>query len=324
MGLCFYNRRTHQCAFYQVKGFLDNRKLPQLTPKNAPTLTLNYQVSHFLSGNFGGPTRYNDFLCYSKEEGRCNLFASDENGTVTTIMDTGPWEAGWTSITPGRFGGEGPYTDLLCYQASTGRYKVFEIDATGKPKEHPRQGQWRTDWNLMVSGHFGGKTGLSDLCSYKTDTGDIDLDQISAGGSSLTYTNMIRFKEKPQTWTHLIAAPFSGKATDDFLFYSRTTGEVAIYSIQLSEGKIRPGKVLFANEKDTYPVGPGAEVVLLSKTDDQGSQSYPYLLFYYPSLQGKPRGLFYEVRVNDRNAVMQKLAEPDWQSWDTITHWGPR
>ena len=78
---------------------------------------------------------------------------------------------------------------------------------------------WRTTWDIIVPGNFGG-SGRTDLLFYDRETGTGQFYSTDGGAIKelRTYTNWRR------SWDLIIPGDFGGDGHTDLLFYDRSAG----------------------------------------------------------------------------------------------------
>ncbi len=143
------------------------------------------------------------------------------------------WRTTWTQIVPGRFGGVGPFSDLLFYDQNAGVAEIYSTDGQGNITLMNSYGDWDTEWDLIVPGNFGGtpQTQQTDLLLYSRARGAAAFFDVSGRGN---ITLMNSYSDWDTDWDLIIPGNFGGTAMTqqtDILLYSRARGAAAFFDV---------------------------------------------------------------------------------------------
>jgi hypothetical protein len=116
-------------------------------------------------------------------------------------------------------------TDLLFYDQGAGYGEFYTTDGSGGIRFLRAQPGWRTTWDIIVPGNFGG-SGWTDLLFYDRETGTGQFYATDGGTIQQlrTYTNW------RTSWDLIIPGDFGGDGHTDLLFYDRSAGVGEFYT----------------------------------------------------------------------------------------------
>lgn len=158
-----------------------------------------------VAGDFGGGTGLTDLLFYNASTGASAFRAVTAAGALQPIGTDATWRQTWTSIVTGNFGGQTGRSDIMLYDSSVGEGWFYAIGDNATLEELGHSGGWRTTWKQIISGNFGGGTGLSDLLFYDASAGEGWFFPVLPGGTLGTA------KMDPDwrtTWTAIVPGRF--------------------------------------------------------------------------------------------------------------------
>lgn len=173
-----------------------------------------------------------DVLLYNARTGMVRVFTSDGQGHLSPLSPARSWEAGWSLLVPGFFGGRGPGTDLLAYRRmgdhGTGRFFTTDLQGRLSPLSSAFE---MPGASHVARGRFGFGPDAGDATSprflcYDSERGQMDAIAVSRGQSSV----LVSVGAFPRRWTHLVVGDFAGERRfSDFLFYDATNGQADLW-----------------------------------------------------------------------------------------------
>jgi hypothetical protein len=218
-------------------------------------------------GSFGGGAQ---LLFYERRAGEGEFWASTGNGGIGLVGETNTgWRTDWTFIVPGKFA-DGPNTDLLFYERSTGQGEFWSSNGDGTISLIGETNfGWRTSWQMIVPGNFTDGP-YTDLLFYDRDAGQGEFWSANGDGtiSMIGETN----SGWRSTWARIVPGGFlDGSNYTDLLFYDRDAGQGEFWR---SNGD---GTISMPGETNTDWRTSWANIVPGSFSDES---SYTDLLFY--------------------------------------------
>jgi hypothetical protein len=142
--LLFYEGSTGTGDFWRTDG---EGNVSQIGVSNTDW---NKDWGMIIPGHFSD-SPYTDHLFYEPSTGTGAFWRTDGHGNVSQIgVSNTNWNRDWTMIIPGRFS-DGPYTDLLFYEASTGTGEFWRTDGEGNVSLITSYTDWRQSWNIIIA-----------------------------------------------------------------------------------------------------------------------------------------------------------------------------
>jgi hypothetical protein len=258
--------------------------------------------THVVQGQFVGAGLC-QFIFYDSASGTIQIWmvgtSPDGHGHTYLLYEIPNWRPGYNLLVPGSFAlesGQVGLPELLCYDATQGVGEFYYIGSDPSVRLAYRYTDWRTSWNIIVSGNFGGD-GVSDLLFYGAAgaTGEfysVDNFQINR---LTTYTDW------RSSWKLIVPGNFGGSDFTDLVFYDSdgTTGE--FYSVNQGEIALLQSYTDWRGSWDEIIPG------------DFGGNGFTDLLFYD---QVGGTGEFYAVN-NGQISLLK--SNTDWRtSWTRI------
>ncbi|MFD4559450.1 hypothetical protein ACFWP5_34895 [Streptomyces sp. NPDC058469] len=132
-----------------------------------------------------------------------------------------------------------PTTAVLLYGSSgTGDfYQSLRGEQAGQLRLIGNNPGWRTTWEQIVPGNYGGATQCTDLLFYDPDAREGIFYAVGDNGALVA---LGKPNEWRSTWYEIIPGRFGGSTgLTDLLFYDRTVGEAEFYASE-GDGRMKP------------------------------------------------------------------------------------
>lgn len=137
----------------------------------------------------------------------------------------------WDAIIPGSFAEFGEHTDLLFYDRAAGLGEFYVTDPRGALQLLRRHTNFRTVWDVIVSGRFVEGSVGDSLLFYDREAGQGEFFGTDGHGA---VSLAAQHRNWRRTWSHIIPGRFdrgpSASGFDSLLFYERATGQAEFYA----------------------------------------------------------------------------------------------
>lgn len=269
--------------------------------------------THLVRGRFsptetvgGDEIAAQDILLYNARTGTVRFFASDGRGNLAALGRSRTWEAGWTHLVPGFYGGRGSRTDVMAYrrtgQRGTARFFTTDLQGSLRPLGEAFDFPGATH---IARGRFGfgpdaGTEATPRFLVYDTERGQLDAISVYRGDTSVL-TSIGAFRRR---WTHLVVGDYAGERRfSDFLFYDATNGETELWEWTEGGPEVRrPATPAPPPPPPPPPVAPSIQSICANSPIPAG-----YILVddrWDPTSCGSPTAITYNVWVIQRYDTM--------------------
>ena len=149
--LLFYDAAAGLGQFYAINGpgrislLKQHTDWPTSWKQIVPGRFRNLPPSH---------TPVTDLLFYDAAAGTLEFYAINGPGSISLLKRHTGWGSGWTQIIPGKFGGGTGFTDLLFYDAASGKGEFYTTGGHGELFPLNSSPDWRTSWTQIIPGQF--------------------------------------------------------------------------------------------------------------------------------------------------------------------------
>ncbi|WP_439026792.1 hypothetical protein [Haloarchaeobius sp. DT45] len=150
---------------------------------------------------------------------------TDGSGNVTLLRTLSGWRSTWTHIVPGNFLGSSYGTDdLLFYDGSAGEGELYTTDGSGRITFRREHSGWRTGWDQIVPGNFGGSV-HTDLFFYR-DAGPNAIRAFYATEEDGRIRSLSVDRDAPTGVDIVVPGQFWGGSRTDLCYYRRRDGAI--------------------------------------------------------------------------------------------------
>lgn len=166
-------------------------------------------------------------LLYERTTGWFHYLRADGAGGWALISQV-RGTAGWTSIVPGDYNGDGN-TDLLFYRGSDGLMRFYTMGSRGIAAALTPAMHGTRNWTHIVAGDYDGE-GSDDVYWYRASDGLMRFYEVRSGGRMVPLSDAM---VGTRNWTHIPAGRFGDRT--GLVFY-RQDGLARFYEIDPLRG----------------------------------------------------------------------------------------
>src|SRR5262249_1598522 len=177
-GLLFYDRALGVGEFYSTDGQGGITLLKRHTDWRR-------SWAQIVPGNFGR-NEFTDLLFYDPSASIGEFYTTDGQGGIALLRQHTSFRKSWTLIVSGNIAGSiasfGDFPSLLFYDAAAGVGEFWATDGLGGMRLLKQHTGWRSSWEKIVLGGFGGSTRMG-LLFYERGTGVVEIYNVDSGGN---------------------------------------------------------------------------------------------------------------------------------------------
>ena len=293
--LFFYEGADGYCEYYKTsQGGISFQRQGTIPPAG---------WTHVVQGQFAGAGLC-QFVLYNSVSGTIQVWmvgtSPDGYGHTYLLHETPNWRPGFKLLIPGSFAFTSGTSlvglpELLCYDATAGVGEFYYIGEQGMTLAYRYTG-WRTSWNIIVAGNFGGDA-VSDLLFYDAAGNTGEFYEVD----NLRINRLVTHTDWRSSWKLIVPGSFGGNGFTDLLFYDPAGATGEFYAV--NQGQIS----LLHSYTDWR--GSWDEIV----PGDFGGNSFTDLLFYD---RAGGTGEFYAVNNGGISLLRSNIG---WRaSWTNI------